>query len=250
MTLQVLIYEDLLIGVHHLQALINNWQTKTGVKVRCKAFSDGRTLDEQMIEDSDLIIIDDIMPFIGGVDTAKRIRKWNANVPLVYMADNPERAFETHGLNLFRYLIKPLSQQNCNLCLERAMGYQILRRTNYIQFEHANGFLRLPASEILYIESQNRGCHVVSLRGEKWFAGSFASILQQLPKGGLLQCHRSYIVNCMHIVSMEKGHIQLDPRGDILYSSRLAKDIRAELSKQNKGILQLNLSQNFMPSYS
>lgn len=64
-------------------------------------------------------------------------------------------------------------------------------------------------ADILFIEAQGNGLQVTTLEGKHWRWQRLRNVAEVLPKPPFIQTHRSYIVNGMHIKSIQAGKFQL-----------------------------------------
>lgn len=79
-----------------------------------------------------IIILDNKMPLLNGLDTATQIRELDSNVPIFFASNYAEQAdlLKAVKLNLVDYIIKPLSldrlQETLFACVERleSLGYR------------------------------------------------------------------------------------------------------------------------------
>lgn len=64
-------------------------------------------------------------------------------------------------------------------------------------------------SDIIFIEAQGNGLQVTTREGKHWRWQRLRNVAEVLPNPPFIQTHRSYIVNGMHIKSIQAGKFQL-----------------------------------------
>lgn len=76
------------------------------------------------------------------------------------------------------------------------------------------GRSRIPYSSILYIESREKKIYICTASREYSVRSTVEQMEEELPKS-FLRCHRSYIVNCGHILTVKLAQGMLVLEGDI-----------------------------------
>jgi len=80
----------------------------------------------QHMADIDLVLMDVVMPVLGGVDTLREIRKRGWDIPVLLMsgftADAPIQ--EARHLNLAGFLYKPFSLEELHHCVLQALSLE------------------------------------------------------------------------------------------------------------------------------
>jgi DNA-binding NtrC family response regulator len=111
----------------------------TEVMLRCGGFSeivlceDGRAVAGLMVRSRpDLVVLDLIMPRVGGVEICDMLMRDHPDVPVVIVTGNAniETAVTYMKKGAFDYLVKPVSNDKLVAVVRRALEFRQLRREN------------------------------------------------------------------------------------------------------------------------
>ena len=96
---------------------IEQWITtiseKRFIEADTDVFSDGEELIHEIerINSYDIIFLDIEMEIMDGIKTAKKIRKIDKNVVIIYVSGYEAYAIETFEVNPFRFIVKPVKKE-------------------------------------------------------------------------------------------------------------------------------------------
>lgn len=164
-------------------------------------------LREEQAVFPDLILLDIELPGMDGITLGKEIRQMDKDVYLVFLTAYAEYAVRGYTVNAFRYLLKPLSQEEMrNLLIdiykERAMQKNILLKT-------IDGEIMLPLQEIIYISAEDK-CTILYTRSRHYVSDkSLKNFEEQLKVSGFFRIHRKYLVNLYHHKGIQMGSVLL-----------------------------------------
>ncbi|MDD4095464.1 MAG: LytTR family DNA-binding domain-containing protein [Oscillospiraceae bacterium] len=192
-------------------------------KVSCFLYADGseilRALELGLIYDA--IFLDIEMKDMDGMTAAAEIRKIARTVPIVFLTGHTEMAMEGYEVAAFRFLGKPPDRRKLRdtlLDLEKH-----IRKEVNITLHSDGKDIVIPASSILYAESQNNEVRFVTsprpVRARIKF--SEAEKLLSETDCDFYKIHRCYIVNLLHIRNFSTTELHMD-NGDILPIARSA----------------------------
>jgi DNA-binding LytR/AlgR family response regulator len=154
-------------------------------------------------ETIDLIFLDIQMPRIRGIDFLRGLR----NPPLVIITTAyPNFALEGFELNVLDYLVKPIGPERFLKSVNRAR--EVMERVDDFFFIKCNnGYQKIFHESILFVEAcQNYVC--IHTAGEKYMTLTpMRSLEEQLPAGGFLRIHKSYIVAIGKIRSLNGNEV-------------------------------------------
>ena len=92
--------------------MLRSWAASRELVLQLFPFTNGDKLIAACEESpADLVILDIMMPFPGGMDTAKALRQKESHVPLIFLTSSPEFALESYEVRAFWYLLKPVSEE-------------------------------------------------------------------------------------------------------------------------------------------
>lgn len=145
----------------------------------------------------------------GGLSRfAGELRKRDAGMAVVWIADNDaliETAFE---MGIYQYLTDPVVSEKICRVMDRLAAELKKRRDHYGEFNGIDGRMRLSYDDILYLKAAMKDHHAFIHRTdgtvfEIILSGrSFFQFACSLPAEQFVQCHRSYIVNRKYVTAV------------------------------------------------
>lgn len=167
----------------------------------------------------DIVFLDIQMDGMDGIETAKRLRKRQGDIVLIFVTGNREYVFDALDLYAFHYLLKPVDENKFREVLERAaeeVGKKKEKRFLFLKKRN----LTLDQADILYIESRAKKVEIHT-DGFKDIIEIYATMEELEGQLGedFYRCHRSYIVNMAHITEYDNGTITIT-NGDNVYLTK------------------------------
>ena len=148
---------------------------------------------------------------LGGEDglaLARRIRKTDGRMQLVFITSFTEFIAEGYEVDALHYLVKPVSEQKLREVLDRA-AKRLNEAAASIVVSTQSGRVCLRASEISYAEILSHELRIYADSGVYETSMSIAAFAEKLPKEGFARCHRSYVVALDRIVRISRGGVLL-----------------------------------------
>ena len=198
------------------------------LQLECLPFFDGLKLVSQYERQRqyDLIILDMLMQPLNGIETAKLIRKYDADVPIIIVTATPEYAMDGYLINAYRYILKPVDKAYFQQEVKNVLTS--IAKTKNISFSFTNerGLTRLPVSSIYYFESNIRTLSVCHKNGRDSFLGRISELEERLAPQGFLRIHKSYLVNLQHVRNIFKDTVTLENGDELPLSRHRSKELR------------------------
>lgn len=167
----------------------------------------------------DIVFLDIQMDGMDGIETAKRLRKRQDDIVLIFVTGNREYVFDALDLYAFHYLLKPVDENKFREVLERAAEEVAKKKEKRFLFLKKRN-LTLDQADILYIESRAKKVEIHT-DGFKDIIEIYATMEELEGQLGedFYRCHRSYIVNMAHITEYDNGTITIT-NGDNVYLTK------------------------------
>lgn len=214
-------HRDLL--VHYLE----EWRRGQERSVTVEAFGSGESFWFRYEEerDYDVLILDIQMPGINGMELARRVREADGDIVIVFatgVSDYLEEGYEVEALH---YLVKPLSQEKLERCMEKALKRR--RQERFVTVHGGEGILKISQERINYVEARGRGCCVgrVKVPEELEVRESLSEMESLLEPEEFMKCHRSYLCSIGNIRRIDRGSVEFDDGSSIPVSRRLYQQV-------------------------
>ncbi|MBR4807704.1 MAG: LytTR family transcriptional regulator DNA-binding domain-containing protein, partial [Lachnospiraceae bacterium] len=107
-----------------------------------------------------------------------------------------------YSVRALQYLIKPVD----NKILREVLEYELKSKNNVsVVFKEKDSTRKVPASDIVHIETSGRNVKVV-LKDEEFNAyNKISDVEKMLPAKDFIRCHQSFIININNIKEIRHG---------------------------------------------
>ncbi|MGI5855408.1 MAG: LytR/AlgR family response regulator transcription factor [Candidatus Merdivicinus sp.] len=184
--------------------LLRLYFAERSIRLDLVSYENGASLLDD-VEDGkwyDVIFLDIYMNGPLGMEVARRLRALLYDGEIVFLTASADFAVDSYDVEAAGYLLKPHSYEKLCTVMDRIVQnfdistYQIWRRSQSI---------RIPYSEILYVESCNSKC-ILHRKGHNTYVvyKRLSDIEEELDDCRFLRCHQSYLVNMDYIQQVDK----------------------------------------------
>ena len=193
-------------------------------------FESGEKLLEYDLECIDVLFLDVDMPGKNGMDTAKAIREQNNDMLIIFLTAYSEFVFESFKVEAFRYLVKPLKNQELWETLEAAQK-KLCEAEEHLNFQFQNEMYSVRYSDIIYIEGMRDKIWIYCKNATYRWRGTLKSLGERLNGKSFFQVHRSYIINMNKIKKYNSQTIMLEGGYEVPVSKYRLNEFKEEYIK-------------------
>lgn len=167
----------------------------------------------------DIVFSDIEMPHTNGMEM---MRTLYGKIPIpILITSHPEFAVESYDLEIFDYILKPLSAERFEKCMLRVQDFFRLRKKvmNIDQPSAEPGYIivkqgyekhRLHYNDIIFLEAMKDYTKIKTASGQSLLIlEALSNMLKQLPEEKFLRIHRSYAVNQNKIDSATPNKVNI-----------------------------------------
>jgi two-component system LytT family response regulator len=167
----------------------------------------------------DVMFLDIEMPGMSGLEFLKSL----SNPPVtVFTTSHKEFAAEGFEMNVFDYLVKPITRERFANCATRLHKHFKSRKkpllADQLFIKAGNKFVRVKLSEIQYVEAQRDFVVVYTEKAKHMTLQNLKEFLSHLPDDQFMRIHRSYVVPIRKIDVIEGNIVKIQsheiPIGD------------------------------------
>ncbi|MGY6559762.1 MAG: LytR/AlgR family response regulator transcription factor [Nitritalea sp.] len=160
-----------------------------------------------------VVFLDIKMPDLNGLDLASLLPE---HCLLIFTTAYSEHALRSFELDAMDYLLKPFGLPRFLKACQKARDYQRLLEADAdearflkVGAEH----VRIVWRELRYVEVRGNYVHFFLLGGEEWSARMTLTELEQDIPAYIIRVHRSFMVNRLHVLRVERHQLTL--KGDV-----------------------------------
>lgn len=229
MVYRVAIVDDNSIDAEYVQSILKAWALDRQAGVQAERFVSAENFLFQYADNKawDILLLDIEMGAMDGVSLAKRIRKENDLVQIVFITGFPDFMADGYEVSALHYLMKPVAKEKLFAVLDKAvanMGKN--ERQLAISFDRQTEIV--PLSKIAYIEAQKQYVVVHTDTQEYRMKASLTDTEKKLDEY-FFKCQRSFIVNLRHVLRIGSDNVVLRNGTEVPISRGMAQKIGKEM---------------------
>lgn len=225
MEITIAILEDCKSDYLSLSATIKEWNKNEEHDIKIDYFDNDNILKVNNVNKYNLIFSDIRLKSLQsrtGIDVCNDLRNKGYCNDIIFTTDFDEYVFEGYSVQAFSYLLKPISIEALTTCMKR---YLEIHEKKYYCLQDRGTYTNIKLGDVLFIEKQ--GHHVLfhTTSNIYYERSTINTVLSKLPSCFKL-CHKSYIVNLNHILSIAGSDIHLTNNKKIIIGRSHLADIR------------------------
>ncbi|WP_026881498.1 LytR/AlgR family response regulator transcription factor [Clostridium akagii] len=223
---KIAICDDEELQIELLSKFVVDWAKKSSKDIEISSYKSAESFYFQWSNDKsfDILLLDIQMPGENGIELAKRIRKSDENLSIIFITGLSDYMDQGYDVSALHYLIKPVKEYKLYACLDKACR-KIIRQQKFIM-AYANSMnIRIMQENIVYVEAFAHGVLIQTTKNSYEVNRSIGKLEKELDCTMFVRCHRSYLASLKYISKIGKSGITLDSNKIIPVSRRIYNDI-------------------------
>lgn len=159
----------------------------------------------------DLVFLDMEMGELDGMETARRLRKLDEGLQIVFVTGFSDRVFDGYSVGALGYLLKPAKPQQLEEILQRAIAALHRQEDQVFLCRSGDITYRIPKHSILYFSSDRRQVTCVTPQRSYTFYGKLDQVAQEAGRS-FVRIHQRYLVRAGAVERVTTGEVLL---GDV-----------------------------------
>ncbi len=175
-------------------------------------FFDGVEITDNYKPIWDIMLLDIEMPHLDGMSTARRIRKQDSAVVLIFVTNMAHFAIKGYEVDAMDFLLKPVEYPQFSLKLKKALGQAEQRKQRFLLVHLEGEKMRIPTRDILYIEVINHKLHIHTACDVYVVAGTLQKIEGELFGLPFFRCSHSFLINLANVTTVRRETVLVGER--------------------------------------
>lgn len=211
--------------------MLDSYVMPGGDAVRCDVYENALDLLSALpSQHYDVLLMDILMPGFNGIEAARDIRKFNEEIPIIFLTSSPEFAVESYRVHAFDYLMKPVDAKELFKGLDRIFTMKRESVSHSLTIHTAKAVHVIPLSKLEYVEIDNRTLLFHLVDGDvKSVLGRLSDYEERLlSHPNFLKVHRSYVINMELMKALSKNSFVTMTGKNIPISRNLLADVQKQ----------------------
>ena len=208
MRYKIAICDDCDVDRQYISNMVTLWGERSGYIVHIDRFSSAENFLFHYAEESDydILLLDIEMEKMDGVTMAKKLRKENDTVQIVFITGYSDYILEGYEVAALHYLMKPVKEEKLCAVLDRAVQ-KLAKNEKVLNFEIGGEMIRVPIYQIRYADVF-RNYVTIHASSDVTVKMTLSDLEKQLDER-FYRAGRSCIVNLSQISRVTKAAIKL-----------------------------------------
>ena len=223
----ILICDDSIRFASQLRIAVETAMRQRGFRVKIHEFHCAEEIGTEILSSCDIAFLD--IDFkdkdYNGIDTARRLRRFNNDAIIIFVTNYIEYAPTGYEVQAFRYILKNEMSQKLEATTDQIIAHLQTERSR-IKIQSNGEVIDVPIQNILFIESKGHTL-LIHMTVESRLPPKCYSIYSTLSKMeadlkeyGFLRIHKSYLINMRHIKTLNCNEAYMDDGTHLSVGSR------------------------------
>lgn len=201
--IRVAIIEDSSSDAENLIQQIVEFGKAEQTEIRTERFNSGFDFLDSFKGNYDIVLMDIEMPNLSGLETARQMRKIDADVPLLFITNMAQYAINGYEVGAIGFVLKPISYLKFSFAMKRAMRL-VKDKASVIAIKTDGNVKVLTVSDICYIEVRNNISSFKMSNGQTYLTRMPLYEVEKMiaNSGNFIRCNNCYLVNLKYVTDV------------------------------------------------
>ncbi len=207
--LRIAIAEDEADCAQRLEGFIRRYAGEHGLEVDVAWFPDGMELAERYAPVWDILFLDIQMAGLDGMETARRVRRQDPDVTLVFITNLARYAIHGYEVDASDFILKPLGYDRFRARMDKLTARLARRQGAFVVLPLAEQKIRVPVEDILYAEVVDHDLSVITTKQNYLMRCTLQEMERMVEGQGFSRCNRCYLVNLRRVTGVERDAVRI-----------------------------------------
>lgn len=207
--INVAIIEDDINAQNKLKSFLRRYGEEKKERFNCYTFISAELFLTDYRPDYDLVFMDIELSGMDGMRAAKKLRKIDDKVVLVFVTNLMQFAVGGYAVGAFDFILKPITYSSFFLKFNRILQKVKSLDDTQIIVKGKQYVKKLFASNILYVESRDHDLTYHTTSGDVTARGSMRQAVDQLKEKGFELCNQCYLVNLKYVLGVHENVVKV-----------------------------------------
>lgn len=232
--IKIAIVEDDNQYVRTLKQFLSEYGKTNNQEFDIKIFNNGVDFISDYKIGFDLVLMDIEMPHMNGLDTAKKLRKIDSDVVLVFVTNMSQYALMGYEVDAVDYIVKPVDYYNFSVKLKKALKACNNKLGKKIVINTPDSIRCLNSNQIYYIEVIGHSIIYYTQEGDFTTYNKLSVLEKEYEEYNFIRCHKSFMVNLKYVTEVKNSYVFLGSR-EVPLSRGVRKTFLQKLSNYLSG---------------
>lgn len=204
--MKIAIVEDNGVECDLILSCIQRFEKENGIQIDSAVFGNGLAFLDKYGSDFDAVFMDIEMPHLNGMETAERLRKINADIPLVFITNMKQFAINGYSVGASDFVLKPVNYYRIESILKKLIRSLEKNAEQEKVIRTDDGLKILKLSQIYYVEIRGHELLYHTDVGDIQAYGTLKEIETEFGDG-FVKCNNCYLVNLKYVTAVGKNDI-------------------------------------------